>query len=304
VSLSSLQLDAFHAVARHLSFSRAAKELHVTQSALSQRVKKLEEDLGQLLFVRGAGGLALTETGHRLLRYCQTRAALEAEVVSDLAPARSPSLVGTVRIAGYSSVMRSVVFPAVAPVFRAHPKLNADITITEMTELESMLARAGADFVMLDHVLDRDGVERLKLGDEELVLVESTQHDERRDVYLDHEPDDETTIRFLRRSRAQLGRIQRSFLDNIYGVIDGAVLGLGRAVLPRHLLSDALPLRIVPGHKVIHVPVILHYWKQPSYSRVHEAVVEALKDGVSRALAAAMKASDKASDKASEKSMD
>ena len=286
MSLSSLQLDAFHAVARHLSFSRAAKELHVTQSALSQRVKKLEEELGQLLFVRGAGGLTLTETGLRLLRYCQTRAALEAEVVSELAPAKSPSLVGTVRIAGYSSIMRSIIFPAIAPVFRAHPKLNAAVNVREMTELESMLARAGADFVMLDHVLDRDGLEHHKLGEEELVLVESTKYDERREVYLDHDPDDETTIRFLRRSRAQLGRIQRSFLDNIDGLIDGAAHGMGRAVLPRHLLSGDLPLRIVPGHKPIHVPVVLHYWKQPSYSRVHEAVVEALREGVVRVLGA------------------
>jgi DNA-binding transcriptional LysR family regulator len=284
VSLSSLQLDAFHAVARNLSFSRAAKELHVTQSALSQRVKKLEEELGQLLFVRGVGGLALTETGLRLLRYCQTRAALEAEVVAELAPAKSPSLVGTVRVAGYSSVMRSVILPAIAPVFRDHPKLNAAINVREMTQLESMLARAAADFVLLDHVLERDGVEHEKLGDEELVLVESTQHDERREVYLDHDPDDETTIRFLRRSRSHMGRIQRSFLDNIYGLIDGTVLGMGRAVLPRHLLSEDMPLRIVSGHKPIHVPVVLHYWKQPAYSRVHDAVVVALREGVARTL--------------------
>ena len=154
MSLSALQLDAFHAVARHGSFSRAAKELHVTQSALSQRIKKLEEELGQLLFLRGAGGLALTDAGTRLLRYCQTRAALEADIVAELVPGSSSTLAGLVRIAGYSSVMRSLVLPSIAPLFRAHPKLHAELRIREMVELESMLVRAAADFVLLDHVLD------------------------------------------------------------------------------------------------------------------------------------------------------
>lgn len=287
MSLSALQLDAFHAVARHGSFSRAAKELHVTQSALSQRIKKLEEELGQLLFVRGAGGLTLTDAGTRLLRYCQTRAALEADVVAELAPSGSPSLVGTVRIAGYSSVVRSLVLPAIAPVFRAHPKLNCEIKVREMTELESMLARAAADYVLLDHVLEREGLEHVLLGEEELVLVESTRHQERAEVYLDHDPDDETTMRFLRRGRAQAARIQRSFLDNIYGLIEGVELGMGRAVIPRHLLQAGMQLKIVPGHKAIRTPVVLHHWKQPAYSRVHEAVLSSLKEGIVARLAKA-----------------
>lgn len=291
MSLSALQLDAFHAVARHGSFSRAAKELHVTQSALSQRIKKLEEELGQLLFVRGAGGLTLTDAGTRLLRYCQTRSALEADVVAELAPSGSPSLVGTVRIAGYSSVVRSLVLPSIAPVFRAHPKLNCEIKVREMTELESMLTRAAADYVVLDHVLEREGLEHVHLGEEELVMVESSRHLERAEVYLDHDPDDETTMRFLRRGRAQAARIQRSFLDDIYGLIEGVELGMGRAVIPRHLLEgERLQLKIVPGHKAIRTPVVLHHWKQPAYSRVHEAVLSSLKEGISSRLSKASQA--------------
>jgi len=53
-------LRAFEAAARHLSFARAAEELHVTPAAISQQVKLLEETLGGALFLRGAR-LALTE---------------------------------------------------------------------------------------------------------------------------------------------------------------------------------------------------------------------------------------------------
>ena len=56
-------MRAFEAAARHLSFTRAAEELHVSQGAVSHHVKTLEEQLETKLFDRKPGGLALTEAG-------------------------------------------------------------------------------------------------------------------------------------------------------------------------------------------------------------------------------------------------
>ena len=56
-------LRAFEAVARHLSFARAAEELHVTKAAVAQQVRALEEDLGARLVERNGRGLRLTESG-------------------------------------------------------------------------------------------------------------------------------------------------------------------------------------------------------------------------------------------------
>lgn len=56
-------LAAFEAVARHASFTRAARELHVTQSAVSHRVRGLEEQLGQTLLLRSTREVTLTEAG-------------------------------------------------------------------------------------------------------------------------------------------------------------------------------------------------------------------------------------------------
>ena len=58
-----LSLRVFEAVARHLSFSSAAQELNVTQSAVSHHIKKLEEDILPLLFARRPRAVALTEAG-------------------------------------------------------------------------------------------------------------------------------------------------------------------------------------------------------------------------------------------------
>jgi LysR family glycine cleavage system transcriptional activator len=57
----------FEAAARHLNFTRAAKEIQVTHGAVSQRIKSLEEHLGTPLFRRGGRGLLLTDEGRLLL---------------------------------------------------------------------------------------------------------------------------------------------------------------------------------------------------------------------------------------------
>src|SRR2546426_6574264 len=62
------ELNAFHSSARHLSFTQAAKELCVTQGAISRHVAALESYLGQQLFVRNSLGLMLTDAGHTYLR--------------------------------------------------------------------------------------------------------------------------------------------------------------------------------------------------------------------------------------------
>jgi len=60
-------LRAFVAVARHLSFSRAADELHVTSAAIGQQIRLLEDHLGQPLFYRNRGELELTPSGRALM---------------------------------------------------------------------------------------------------------------------------------------------------------------------------------------------------------------------------------------------
>jgi LysR family glycine cleavage system transcriptional activator len=57
-------LRAFEAAARHMSFTQAAEELNVTQTAISHQIRRLEDELGVQLFLRLKDGLALSEDGH------------------------------------------------------------------------------------------------------------------------------------------------------------------------------------------------------------------------------------------------
>ena len=76
-------LRAFEAAARHLSYTRAAEELALTQSAVSRHVRTVENDFGCTLFERQGRGLRLTESGRLLLPGLQQGfAALEAACAS------------------------------------------------------------------------------------------------------------------------------------------------------------------------------------------------------------------------------
>jgi DNA-binding transcriptional LysR family regulator len=290
MALAAHQLEAFHAVAETGGFSKAAKRLGVTQPALSQRIQQLEGELKRRLFVRSPAGVTVTDAGARLLRYCEAKRALESEVLDDLAVelggAASADLSGTVRVAAFSSIARSCVLPAIAPVFRENPRLIIDFSVHEMSELEARLGQGSAELVILDRAVPRPDVEAVSLGNEELVLVESRSVRSRDDVYLDHDPEDTTTLRYLGRNGVKIRYVRRSFFDDVYGVLDAAIAGFGRAVVPRHLLvgtaGDAL--RVVPDMKPARSPVVLHHFRQPSYTRAHVAVREAIVGGVPLAL--------------------
>jgi DNA-binding transcriptional LysR family regulator len=83
------QLETFLAVADEKGFSRAAKRLHRTQPAVSQVVRKLEDDLGEVLFERTARDGTLTAAGEVLREYARRMLSLRAEAASAMEELRS-----------------------------------------------------------------------------------------------------------------------------------------------------------------------------------------------------------------------
>lgn len=272
--MSSLQLDAFFAAARARNFSQAANDLHITQSALSQRIKALEKELGLTLFTRLPRGVQLTEAGERLLRYCQARFSMEHEVVEQLTSTAS-GLGGMLRIAGYSSIVRSVLVPAIAPLLRDHPNVQAHVQNAEIRELPELLLTGNVDFIVTDTLLQRADIETIELGEEEYVLCESTKAGGA-DRYLDHDPSDTTTHRFLTNQSRSVPDYRRAFMDEIYAVIDGVAAGLGRAVISRHLIARDRRIKVLTRYRSMVVRVLLQHHKQPYYTSLQRATIAAL----------------------------
>ena len=285
MSLSSLQLDAFHEVARTRSFSEAANRLNVTQSALSQRVLNLEEELGVPVFLRQGKSIDLTPQGARLLRYCEARLALETETREQIEAGRT-MLSGTIRIAGFSTVTRSLVLPAVAEFIHRHPHIGLELTSRELHELPSLLRSGQADFVLTDTEIHASQVRSTKLGYEQYVVVKRRRGPYLEGVFLDHDERDETTLRFFKEQKrsAQPKNFRRSYLDNVEMLIEAVRLGLGQAVLPLHMIKDMADLEIDTTFKTVESPIFLNEFEYVLSSELQSSISELLRSKIVKRL--------------------
>jgi DNA-binding transcriptional LysR family regulator len=275
MKIPSHQLSAFIEVAKCKSFSLAAESLGVTQSALSQRIAHLESDLESTLFIREQSGALLTASGEMLLRYSQTAQSLEEEVLHQLKSSAS-TYAGTFRVAGFSSVMRSVIIPALAPFLRENPEVVCEFKQYEVIELFDVLKSGKADAIVLDYLLEKKGIIKHSLGEEEYVVIESAKYVSPKDLYLDHGPQDNATEEYFLQQPLRPKKMRRSFMGDVYGIIDGVEEGLGRAVMSKHLLKSHNHIKIAKGYKRYSRPVTLNYFERPYYSALHKVMVDQL----------------------------
>lgn len=124
------QLTAFLAVARTRSFTAAARETGVSRSAVSQSVRRLEEQLRVVLVQRTTRSVSLTEAGQRLAEavapaFAQARAALQ-EVA-----AHPGEVVGRLRISVPRSAVPLVVEPVLPPFRARHPRVEVEIIVDD-----------------------------------------------------------------------------------------------------------------------------------------------------------------------------
>lgn len=119
-------LQAFLAVARDRSFTKAAAKLGVSQSALSHTMRELEARLGVRLLTRTTRSVSPTDAGERLLLTVGPR--LE-EIDAELAAIRElrEKPAGTIRITATNFVADTILLPKLAPILRAYPDIKIEI---------------------------------------------------------------------------------------------------------------------------------------------------------------------------------
>ncbi len=120
-------LAAFVVVAREQSFTRAARRLGVSQSALSQTVRNLEEKLQMRLLARTTRRVSATELGQRLLNGIAGRIEeIEDELTLLRGQSERPS--GTIRITAGAFPAETILWPRLEPLLRAYPDLHFEIS--------------------------------------------------------------------------------------------------------------------------------------------------------------------------------
>ncbi len=242
---STTALQCFAVSARHMSFTKAAEELHMTQSAVSKQIAQLETLIGQKLFIRTPQYLQITQAGTQYLP--EVRRALNRIESSTLAMLAYGSDIEELKLAAHPTLCSRWLTPLLLGFGETYPNIRLDIRDKVASEIRQHGEPFDMAFLSGNGVWE--GMESIKLFDEENIVVCSP------DIYEPiQQVVDLTTYTFLQiRSRpthwqqyflAQQLEISESFtgpkFDTFYACIAAAESGCGLALIPRRFVQKEL----------------------------------------------------------------
>lgn len=140
-------------------FTAAAERVGRTQSAVSARIAQLEESLGVRLLERSRRGIALTETGERLVAHARRLLAFESEALADL---KGGTPEGSVRLGMPDDYVDAYFTPAIARFAAAYPRVEISIRSDLSKALEPEVERGQLDVALITRDLSRPTGELLK----------------------------------------------------------------------------------------------------------------------------------------------
>lgn len=238
------QLLALAAILRTGSFDGAAAELHITASAVSQRIRALEDRLGTPLVIR-AQPCRATEAGARLARHVEDVQLLEATVQGDLG---GPPGAARVRIAVNADSLATWILPALAAV----PGLLYDLVIDDQDHSADWLRRGEVQAAVTAHESAVAGCDLHPLGRLRYIATASPGF---RDRFFAAGVSAETLARAPALTFDRKDRLQRDWARRIAGrpvalpthllasshaFVEAARLGLGWGMNPETLIRDDL----------------------------------------------------------------
>ncbi len=157
-NLDVTTLRSFVAVADHGGVTRAAGFLHLTQSAVSMQLKRLEEVLGLDLLDRSGRSIALTASGEQLLAYARRMVALNDEVIGRLT---DQAFEGEVIL----GVPHDIVYPAIPQVLKrfnaSFPRVNVNLVTSNTRELKDGFSRGKLDLILTTETGEEPGSETI-----------------------------------------------------------------------------------------------------------------------------------------------
>jgi DNA-binding transcriptional LysR family regulator len=169
------RLRVFRSVAENLNFTRASESLHISQPAVTQHIKALEERYGTPLFVRGAGGISLTPAGRLLVAASSRAAELERATEKQLRSGQA-GLSGQLRL-GASSTVGQYFLPAVLGKFQPnHPEVELILRLGNTREVADALRADRIDLGLVEGPGEGKNLSRAAFLEDEIVCCVAPGH--------------------------------------------------------------------------------------------------------------------------------
>jgi len=296
VDLIHPQLAAFAAVVEEGSFDAAAQRLSVTPSAVSQRIKALENRLGHVLVVRQAP-CRPTQTGEKLLRRVRPMLTLEAEALADFLPEQNDAAaMSAIAIAVNDDSLETWFVAALARLHREYGYLF-DVRMDDESHTLDLLRDGSVLGAVTAEAKPLQGCNAQPLGTMRYRAIASPEFAK---CHFAHGLDaaafarapmiifnrkDELQWRFVHRiTRARLAPPVH-YLPTATGFVEAASRGLGWCLAPESLIAPALHKKaivILDPRRSIDVPL---YWQ---YSAVRSLTLQRISQALREVAASAL----------------
>lgn len=244
------QLYVFHVAAGSRTFTEAAERLHISQSAVSHAIRKLEKSAGSRLFARNRPPVRLTGPGRLLAESCSRiftdlRRCREAMLRSD-----AKTLVGRLKVGATVEFGNSILARGVAPFLEKHPLIEMGFTFSH--DLLRPLLADELDLIIDCQVHAREELARKPLFREQYMLVAAPAlvdrlhirrlQDLSRAVWLTLDSGGDWWQRFLAQlpSAIELSPDRMLPVNHLRGLINMASSGVGVALVPAYCVQNEL----------------------------------------------------------------
>lgn len=286
--LTLRQLKVFESVARHLSHSRAAEALHLTQPAVSMQIKQLEESIGLPLLEQLGKKLYLTEAGEELQRYARNilQQLTEAEsVFAEMQGVKRGRL--TISVASTASYFMPQLL---ARFTRKFPGANISLNVTNREALLQQLAINDMDLAIMGRPPDGLGLEASSFMDNPLVVIAPPDHALaqqhsipltrlQQETFLVREPGSGTRIAMERFFGEQGITLTTGTEMSTNEAIKQAVqAGMGLGILSLHTVALELETHRLVVLDVQSLPILRHWYVVHREGKRLSAVAQAFKD--------------------------
>jgi DNA-binding transcriptional LysR family regulator len=242
------QLEVFLTVARSESVSRAARELGMSQSAVSGALADLERQFDIQLFDRIGKRLRLSQLGHSLRPRCD---ALHEQALELQRALERQSDIGALRVGATLTIGNYVAVPLMARLMRENPSARITLTVANMAMIARKVSNFEIDLGLVEGELSDTDLDVIPWCDDELVVFCAPDHpfarrpaldddDLRQAVWVVREPGSGTRQAFEHAMHGILSELQIGLeLQHIEAIKSAVETGLGVGCVSRRALADA-----------------------------------------------------------------
>jgi len=168
--MADRRLQVFHAVAKQLSFTKAAEVLFMTQPAVTFQIKQLEEHFNTRLFDRGHGRITLTPAGEVVLQYAEKILGLSSEM--DVRLAEMTGEIGGSLIVGGSTTIAEFMLPRILGEFKVtYPNVKPRLLVANSETIETRVAEHTIDIGFIESPSHQPNLETEVCCEDELMVI-------------------------------------------------------------------------------------------------------------------------------------